>query len=850
MTQFVRRAEWIWRWRGLHKLAFMGSEPPFAEERNRYLYFRKSIDLTATVKETQVFVSADGRYQLFVNGQRVGRGPVRCAPAFQSLDYYNLAPFLRPGANHIVALVHSYGRHTAWYELPAMEQARAFGCGGFFLQGDVETEVGTLCLDTGTSWHCLEAAAWQRESPSCSLGFNEIYDARLAWNGLTPEYNPDLDPNDWQPVEVLRVPARNFADDIVPFPNLVVSDLPPMSEAEELPVAVVSIHEVEDDNSTNDVATLFANQPLQRLQTCQVSQPNALLSHEHATEIVTLSNRSVSFVIDFGQVVTGRLQFEVEGTAGTQIDFTYGERLEDGGRVRSIAGIPGLDAPVAHRYILAEGRQRWQQFERAGFRYVQVSVRKATIPLRIHWLTLMSSSYPAKERGEFRCSDPLLTQIWRTGVETLRRCMHDGYEDCPGREQRQWVGDAYTMLLINYAAFGDVRLARRFLRQVAQSQRGDGLTAVMTPGDFSIRNTFNIPDFCLYWIMALANHVECSGDLALADELFPSVLRAIAWFERYLDQDDLLNDVPHWVFVDWAEIDKRGQVSALNAHFVATLRFAAKLARQIVEERQARRLESIAERVTRAINQHLWDEERGVYVDARRNQKRSRRVSQQTNAMMIAYDVAPKARWDRILARILDEQRLVLTRTGDADPHTIPFDEEEQIVLAQPFTMHHLHRALQQAGRHTTMLDNIRQRWGAWVEAGEATFWESWQLNPITSLCHAWSGTPTHDLTAYVLGVTPDGTTLRSVQIAPNPAGLRWAEGIAPTPYGDIAVAWHWEVDHFELAVELPLDMQATLRLPTVISEHATSISLNDAPLHEKRVRLQTGKHRLVAVMR
>lgn len=850
MTQFARRAEWIWRWRGLHKLAFMGSEPPFAEERNRYLYFRKSIDLAAPVKRAPIFVSADGRYQLFVNGQRVGRGPVRCAPAFQSLDGYDLTPFLRPGPNHVVALVHSYGRHTAWYELPGMEQARAFGCGGFFLQGDVQTATGAICLDTDTSWHCLEATSWQREAPSCSLGFNEIYDARLAWNGLTPEYNPNQDPSEWQPIEVLRVPARNFADDIVPFPNLVVSDLPPMREVEVLPVAVVSVHEVEDDDLTGDVATLFATQSLHELQTCQVNQSDALLNHEQFTEIITTPNRSVSLVIDFGQVVTGRLQFEVEGAAGTQIDFTYGERLETDGRVRSIAGIPGLDAPIAHRTILAEGRQRWQQFERAGFRFVQISVRKAMTPLRLHWFTLMSSGYPTEERGQFRCSDPLLTQIWRTGVETLRRCMHDGYEDCPGREQRQWVGDAYTMLLINNAAFGDTQLASRFLRQVAQSQRGDGLTAVMTPGDFSIRNTFNIPDFCLYWIMALANHVEYSGDLALADELFPSVLRAIAWFERYLDQNNLLNDVPHWVFVDWAEIDKRGQVTALNTHFVAALRFAAKLARQIDEKRQARRLDCIAEQITSAINQHLWDEERGIYVDARRKHQRSRRVSQQTNAMVIAYDVAPQERWDRILERILDEQRLVLTRTGDADPHTIPFDEEEQVVLAQPFTMHHLHRALQQAGRYTTMLDNIRQRWGAWVEAGEATFWESWQLNPITSLCHAWSGTPTHDLTAYVLGVTPDFATPRSVQIAPNPVGLRWAEGIAPTPHGDVAVAWHWEADRFELAIELPLDMQAILLLPKAVSEQATSILLNDAPLHEDRVTLQAGKHRLVAVMR
>lgn len=76
---------------------------------------------------------------------------------------------------------------------------------------------------------------------------------------------------------------------------------------------------------------------------------------DQETEIVTTNGRAVSLVLDFGQIVSGRLQFDVEGAAGALIDFTYGERVDADGKVRSIAGIPGLDAPIAHRYILADG---------------------------------------------------------------------------------------------------------------------------------------------------------------------------------------------------------------------------------------------------------------------------------------------------------------------------------------------------------------------------------------------------------------------------------------------------------------------------------------------------------------
>jgi len=53
--------------------------------------------------------TVDGRYQLFINGQRAGRGPVRSSPEFQRVDQLELAPYLKKGRNCIAVLVHVYG---------------------------------------------------------------------------------------------------------------------------------------------------------------------------------------------------------------------------------------------------------------------------------------------------------------------------------------------------------------------------------------------------------------------------------------------------------------------------------------------------------------------------------------------------------------------------------------------------------------------------------------------------------------------------------------------------------------------------------------------------------------------
>ncbi|MCK6576920.1 MAG: glycoside hydrolase family 78 protein [Anaerolineae bacterium] len=849
MRKFDRRAEWVWRRRGLGEISFGTASPRLIEETNRYIYFRRVFDLGVLNSSARAaaHVSADGRYQLFVNGQRVGRGPARCNPAWQYVDPYDLTPYLRPGRNVIAALAHSYGRHTAWYELPSWEQVRAFGCGGFFFQGEVTTADGVIRLDSGEDWRCLDSPAWRRDVPSGSLGFIEIYDARLAPVGWT---DADFDDFAWEWAEPLRVPARNNAGDILPFPVLIPTDIPPMTEALRRAEALIRVAEVEnapvDAASAADIAALFQQEALIDLRHCRVEDPDSL-NRAEGVVISTTDSHSVSLVFDFGCTQPGRVQFDVEGPAGAILDFTYSERLHEDGRVHMHRGIPGFDIFPAHRLILREGRQTWEAFELSGFRYLQITVRGCQRPLRLHAVRLNFSAYPVQPRGSFTCSDETLSRIWQVGATTLRHCMLDGYVDCPSREQRQWL-DAYVDSLINYAAFGDPHLAAKLLRQVAESQQPDGITMMVAPGDFSVMRFTNIPDFCLYWILAIDAYLDYVGDQSIVDALYPSVVKAIGWFERHLNAENLLTDVPHWVFVDWAEIDKQGQVTALNAQFAAALNTAARLARIVDAPRDAARFEKLRTAVSTAVNALLWDEVRGVYVDARRGGVRSRRISQQSNAAAMAYGVAPVERCERIFSTILDERRLVLTRFGAAQPDPVPFDETQHVVLAQPFTMHFLHRALCAAGQHLTMINNIRRRWGPLIADGDRTFRESWQIIELTSLCHAWSGTPTFDLSSDVLGVKPLAPGFVRFQVAPHPGDITWARGVFPSPKGDIAVDWRVSADRFDLTVRVPPGAQAEIILPDLNGLTWTVILMDDrAYAVDSRLLAAPGIHRVSA---
>ena len=129
---FQRRADFIWRPRGLDRVTFSTATPRLPEEANRFVYFRRVVEIADPIQAARVMATADGRYQLFVNGVMVGRGPARSSAAYRCVEPHDLAPYLKVGRNVIAALAHSYGRLTAWYELPGWDYARAFGCGGFF----------------------------------------------------------------------------------------------------------------------------------------------------------------------------------------------------------------------------------------------------------------------------------------------------------------------------------------------------------------------------------------------------------------------------------------------------------------------------------------------------------------------------------------------------------------------------------------------------------------------------------------------------------------------------------------------------------------------------------------------
>jgi len=155
------KAAWIWD---------SGEANPW----NYWLCARKAFEAPegADLDTAVLHITADTRYVLWINGERIGEGPVRAWPAHYRYDTYDLGAYLRPGRNVIAVLIHHYGVGT-FQSLPT----RA----GLLVQLEWE---GKPQVVTDESWKVRINTAYRghtygAESPriSCQQGWVEFFTA-------------------------------------------------------------------------------------------------------------------------------------------------------------------------------------------------------------------------------------------------------------------------------------------------------------------------------------------------------------------------------------------------------------------------------------------------------------------------------------------------------------------------------------------------------------------------------------------------------------------------------------------------------------------------------------------------
>jgi alpha-L-rhamnosidase len=194
-------------------------------------------------------------------------------------------------------------------------------------------------------------------------------------------------------------------------------------------------------------------------------------------------DQTLAYIIDFGQVIAGRIRLRIHGPSGQELKFEHSEVLNENGEFFN--NIVGRNKEQTDYYVSSgvKGEVFEPTFTFHGFRYVRLSGYDfQLLPEDISAVVLYTEM---KTTGHFTTSDPEINQLWKNIQWSQKGNMLSIPTDCPQRERAGWTGD--IQVFAPTAAFNmDVQaFLTRWLwnLQLEQTEEGEILNYCPAPKD-------------------------------------------------------------------------------------------------------------------------------------------------------------------------------------------------------------------------------------------------------------------------------------------------------------------------------------------------------------------------------
>ncbi|MCS0580208.1 hypothetical protein NX784_01235 [Massilia pinisoli] len=462
-------------------------------------------------------------------------------------------------------------------------------------------------------------------------------------------------------------------------------------------------------------------------------------------------------LVDFGQETTGFVQLKNLIGSG-RVTFYYGESREE---AMSEEGAETLD-----NFTVAHHHRTFAAPTSRAMRYVRV---RADRGLRFGDVALQYEYLPVTHRGAFRSSDDELNRIWDVAQRTLELNTREFFIDGVKRDHWIWSGDAVQAYLMNYYASFDGDTVKR----TTWALRG------ADPVDMHI-NT--ILDYSLYWFIGIRDYVQYTGDTEFVQAIYPRMVTLMDFVLGRRNANGMLEGQPgDWVFVDWADMPKDGELTVIQLLFARSLEAMADCAALAHDDAKAATYRGLAADLKAKIRSAFWDPQRQAFIHGRKDGKTNPLVTRHPNMFALLFGDVDGGQADAIRRNVL---------MNDAVPK-----------ITTPYMRFYELAALAESGQQARVTREIKDYWGGMLRAGATCFWEEYDPNvqgaaryamygkPFgKSLCHAWGASPLYLLGRYYLGVKPTQPGYAAYVVEPDLGGLQWIEGKVPTPHGDVAV--------------------------------------------------------------
>ena len=521
----------------------------------------------------------------------------------------------------------------------------------------------------------------------------------------------------------------------------------------------------------------LALQTMPPIRECEVLRPVAVWRSKNG------------WTYDFGQNIAGYIGLRMRGKAGQTVVFRYAERLS-GTEIdqTDLAIYVKTDRFQEDRYTFCgEGLEEWRpEFVYHGFQYVEVS--GVDEQPEDGALTAYFVHTDLQRKGDFSCSDELLSWIYRAGIYSFLGNYHGIPTDCPHREKNGWTGDA--ALSCGYATFFyEMREAyKKYILDIADSQRpcGQICSIVPTAGNEYNWGTGPAWDFALF-IIPYTLYLE-TGDSECMRVAYPYAKRYLA-YARDFEIDGLVC----YGLGDWCPpkcVDKAELMSnrfSDSCYYYAMIAIGAKMAEMQGDLALAKTYRDRADFVKAAIRSTFVN---GECVDTN---------GQGALATALYFRIVEGAQARQIAAR--------LVATLKKDGYKIKVG-----ILGMKSLLNALSDYGYTAEAYRLVAQSEYPSYGYWRSLGMTTFGEKWEGE--SSRNHHMYGEVLHWLARHIAGVQNTGIGYNTCVLKPYLfAETCSASCQTETPRGLLSFAWEKTKNDFSAKIVIPVGVCAHLIL-------------------------------------
>ncbi len=785
-------------------------------------YLRKKFTVNQTVTRATVYVTALGAYELHLNGQKVGNDLLTPGwSEFSKRVYYqtyDVTGIVQEGTNTIGALL-----GDGWFASDLAFKGSRLNYGGtprFLAQLVLQLSDGsTQTVVTDSSW---KASYGPIQFADLLIGCS--YDARLEMPGWdTTNFND----NAWSPVLTGLSATTGGYSNVTAIVNGFVTNnqLNFLASNGNLggdpAYGIVKILQINFTlGGTNQSLSFGENaavqiggggQPLTIIQALYgnasafpglggIQVQAAVTEPARSFENLAVTNLTIPkpgcYTFDLGQNMVGWVRLKISGSVSDRITVRHGEMLNPDGSIYT-ANLRGANATDFYTFATNGTITFEPQFTFHGFRYVEL--RGLSVPPTLNSVTGIVVHSDLPRTGDFVCSSPLVNQLFSNIIWGQKGNYLETPTDCPQRDERLgWTGD--TEFFAPTAAYNfDVQsfFRRHLVTFCEDAQHPDGSYAVVVPdmGVGSGGTAWGDAGWICPYVMYCAY-----GDTNVIADHYASFVRC-GQFDAAYATNYAIASLPG-DFGDWLNLGGGATSTVLDTAFYAYYAQAmSEMAAAIGKSADAATYATLHSNIAAAFANFFNPD--GSFVDG----------SGQTGyALAYTLNLVPTGLRTQVAQKFADS----IAQFGN---HLATG------FIGTPRLLPALHAANRDDLAYTLLLQQTYPSWLYQVNLGATTMWERWdgwtpasgfQTIGMNSFNHYSFGAVGEYLYSTVGGISSTSPGYKSILIQPIPGnGLTWANTSYNSIRGLISTAWTNTGSTLNLAVVIPPNTTAQVRVPT-----------------------------------